>query len=97
MSRAVGRHMVRRGGGEKIIKTSSVSGKTGRARFAAYCSSKFGVIVFTQSVAQELAERGVNVNAICPGLGETERVCAMALVLRPDSADHDRRVAGRDD
>ena len=84
MSRAVGRHMIQRGGGGKIINMSSVSGKKGAARFAAYCSSKFGVIGFTQSLALELAEYRVNVNAICPSLIETERVYDMAAVLKPD-------------
>lgn len=84
MSQAVGRHMIQRGGGGKIINMSSVSGKKGAARFAAYCSSKFGVIGFTQSLALELAEHQVNVNAICPSLVETERVFDMAAVLKPD-------------
>ncbi|MCZ6538281.1 MAG: SDR family NAD(P)-dependent oxidoreductase [Chloroflexi bacterium] len=84
MSQAVGRHMIRRGGGGKIINMSSISGKKGAARFAAYCSSKFGVIGFTQSLALELAEHRVNVNAICPSLIETERVLDMAAVLKPD-------------
>ncbi|MCE2393785.1 SDR family oxidoreductase [Candidatus Poribacteria bacterium] len=63
--RAVARHMIDRGGGGKIITMSSVSGKTGSARFAAYAASKFGVIGFTQALAQELAPHHINVNAIC--------------------------------
>ena len=83
MSQAVSRHMIHRGGGGKIINMSSVSGKKGTARFAAYCSSKFGVIGFTQSLALELGEHKINVNAICPGLVETERVFGMASALKP--------------
>jgi len=85
MSQAVSRHMIQRGGGGKIINMSSVSGKVGSARFAAYCSSKFGVIGFTQSLAQELAAHKINVNAICPSLVETERVYGMASALKPDA------------
>jgi len=84
MSQAVSRHMIQRGGGGKIINMSSVSGKKGAARFAAYCSSKFGVIGFTQSLALEMAEHNVTVNAICPSLIETERVYGMASALKPD-------------
>ena len=75
--------MIHRGGGGKIINMSSVSGKKGAARFAAYCSSKFGVIGFTQSLALELGEHKINVNAICPSLVETERVFGLASALKP--------------
>ncbi len=84
MSQAISRHMIHRGGGGKIINMSSVSGKVGSAKFAAYCSSKFGVIGFTQSLAREMAEHKVTVNAICPSLVETERVFGMAAALKPD-------------
>jgi NAD(P)-dependent dehydrogenase (short-subunit alcohol dehydrogenase family) len=82
-SRAVARAMIARGQGGKIINMSSVSGKKGVARFAAYCASKFAVIGFTQSLALELAPYRINVNAICPGLMETERVADMAAALAP--------------
>ena len=72
--RAVSRYMIKRGKGGKIINMSSIMGRHGRTRFAAYCTSKFGVRGFTQSLAQELAPHHINVNAICPGLTDTERV-----------------------
>lgn len=84
MSQAISRHMIQRGGGGKIINMSSVSGKVGSAKFAAYCSSKFGVIGFTQSLAKEMGEHGVTVNALCPALVETERTTLMASVLKPE-------------
>jgi len=84
MCRAVARHLIETGDGGKIINLSSVSGKKGHARFAAYCASKFAVIGFTQSLALELAEHRINVNAICPSLVDTERVYAMASGLRPN-------------
>ena len=80
-SRAAARHMVARGGGGRIISVSSASGLRGIARFGAYCSSKFGIIGFTQSLALELASHGITVNAICPSLTATERVGHMASVL----------------
>ena len=72
--RAVSRHMIEGGKGGKIINMSSIMGRHGRARFAAYCASKFGVRGFTQSLAQELAPHHINVNAICPSIVDTERV-----------------------
>ena len=82
-SRAVGRQMIARGQGGKIIVISSVGGKRGRARFAAYCASKFALIGFTQSLALELASHDINVNAICPGAVETERTDYIAAALVP--------------
>ena len=83
VSRAVATHMVNRGGGGKIINISSGAGKKGIARYAAYCASKFAVIGFTQAMAQEMAEHKINVNAICPGLVDTERVDFIASALAP--------------
>ena len=83
-SRALARHMVARGSGGKIISISSGAGKKGIARYAAYCASKFAIVGFTQALAQELASDMINVNAICPGLVDTERVDFIASALAPD-------------
>ena len=55
----------------------------GTARFAAYAASKFAVIGFTQALAHELAAHRITVNAICPGLVDTERVDCIAGALAP--------------
>lgn len=50
-----------------IIQINSKSGKKGSAKNSAYASAKFAGIGLTQSLALELAEYGIRVNAICPG------------------------------
>lgn len=50
-----------------IIQINSISGKRGSYRSSAYVASKMAGIGFTQSLALELAEHGVRVNAVCPG------------------------------
>jgi len=92
-SQAVARHLIAQGTGGKIINMSSVTGKRGSARFAAYSASKFAVIGFTQSLASELAPYQVNVNAICPGLVDTERFGHLASVLMPQSLSADEQLA----
>jgi len=89
-SQAVARTMLDRGVRGRIISMSSQWGKKGGARRAAYCASKFGIIGFTQSLAQELAPAGITVNAICPSAVETERLDHLGL--QPDgTVDLDQR------
>jgi meso-butanediol dehydrogenase/(S,S)-butanediol dehydrogenase/diacetyl reductase len=70
VTRAVIPHMIKEGQG-KIVNISSFAGKQGVALHADYCASKFAVIGITQSLAQELAEHNINVNAVCPGIVRT--------------------------
>jgi len=69
--KAVSMHLLSRKGGS-IINMSSIVGLHGNAGQTNYSASKAGLIGLTQSLAQELAPRGVRVNAICPGFINTE-------------------------
>ena len=82
-SRAVARNMIGRGMGGKIMVISSTAGKRGEARYAAYCASKFAVIGFGQSLALELAPHHIQVNIICPGMVDTDRIGNIAAAMAP--------------
>jgi NAD(P)-dependent dehydrogenase (short-subunit alcohol dehydrogenase family) len=56
----------------RIINVSSVLGKFGVAGYSAYCTAKHGMIGFTRALALEVVNRGITVNAICPGWVDTE-------------------------
>jgi 3-oxoacyl-[acyl-carrier protein] reductase len=70
-TRAVLRGMVRARWG-RIVNISSVVGLVGNPGQANYAASKAGMIGFTKSVAREVANRGITVNAVAPGYVETE-------------------------
>jgi len=59
--------MLARGQGA-IVNIASFAGKKGLVNHAAYSASKFAVIGLTQCMAEEMAERGVRINAVCPGI-----------------------------
>lgn len=63
-------HMLKKKKG-KIINMASVAGIVGVGDSGAYCASKGGMITLTKEMAIELAPKGINVNAICPGLIRT--------------------------
>lgn len=66
MCRAVVRHMVERKAG-RIVNVASWLAKAGMAGHGPYAASKFGILGLTQSLAKEVAEFGITVNAVCPG------------------------------
>jgi len=66
MCRAAVGHMLGHRGG-RIVNIASWLAKAGMAGHAPYAASKFGMLGLTQSLAKEVAEFGITVNAVCPG------------------------------
>ena len=66
VAQAVSRHMAERGGGV-IINMSSTNGLAGEEDYAHYNASKGGVLLLTKTMAVELGNHGIRVNALCPG------------------------------
>ncbi len=78
---SVMRAMIKQRSG-RIINISSVIGLIGNAGQANYAASKAGLIGFTKSLARELASRGITVNALAPGLIETDMTSVLPEELR---------------
>lgn len=78
-SQAVLPHMLR-AGRVRIINISSVWGQVGAANEVAYSTAKAGLIGFTRALAKEVGRAGITVNAVAPGVIETD----MLNGLTPD-------------
>ena len=77
LSKGVLRGMMKARNG-RIINITSVVGVSGNAGQANYSAAKAGVIGFSKSLAQEIASRGVTVNAIAPGFINTDMTKALS-------------------
>ena len=59
------------GGGGAITNTASVAGVLGATGLSAYVASKHAVVGLTKTAAGEFAAKGIRVNAVCPGIADT--------------------------
>ncbi|MDH3293292.1 MAG: SDR family oxidoreductase [Acidimicrobiia bacterium] len=74
MSKFFGRQMIDQGDGGSIVNLSSIAGKLLPPNTAAYASSKAAIQALTASMAAEVGQYGIRVNAICPGIIDTYRM-----------------------
>jgi 3-oxoacyl-[acyl-carrier protein] reductase len=78
---ALMRPMIKQRSG-RIINISSIAGLIGNAGQANYAASKAGLIGLTKTLARELASRGITVNAVAPGLIETDMTTVLSEEIR---------------
>lgn len=71
-TQAAARSMVARGSGGAIVNLSSIAGMRGTGGYAAYCTSKGAVRHMTMALADELGPSGIRVNALHPGIIDTQ-------------------------
>ena len=90
LSQAAARRMVEQGGGGKIINVASMLSYQGGILVSSYTASKSGVMGLTRLLANEWADKGIQVNAIAPGYIATDNTAA----LRADE-ERNRQILAR--
>jgi len=81
-SKAVLRPMIRHENGGSILNISSISGVVGMLGQSNYSASKAGMIGLTKALAKEVASRKITVNALAPGMVDTDIVSEMNADFR---------------
>ncbi len=94
-SRLVGRHMIERGGGGKIISISSIHGRVAKASLGPYCATKAAIDMFSKQLAVELAPHRINVNVVASGTIITEINLPLYQSTKPEDIEKRRAVLHR--
>jgi NAD(P)-dependent dehydrogenase (short-subunit alcohol dehydrogenase family) len=94
-SRLVGRHMVARGGGGKIVSISSIHGRVAKASLGPYCATKAAIDMFSKQLAVELAPHRINVNVVASGTIITEINLPLYQSTKPEDIEKRRAVLHR--
>lgn len=94
LSQQAARAMIKQGGG-KIIQIASISSFQGARNIVGYASAKHALVGLTKCLANELASQNINVNAIAPGLFETEMASHVTTNSQHASELRGRIPAGR--
>jgi 3-oxoacyl-[acyl-carrier protein] reductase len=81
-TRAALRPLLRAPGGGRIVNITSIVGETGSAGQGPYAAAKAGVVGLTKTWAREYARRGLTVNAVSPGIIETDMTAAELSAAR---------------
>jgi len=77
----------------RIINIASTTALKGYAYVSAYCAAKHGVLGLTRALALELAQKGVTVNAVCPGYTDTEMVSrSLDTIIERTSMDREQAL-----
>ncbi|MFB6203846.1 MAG: SDR family NAD(P)-dependent oxidoreductase, partial [Candidatus Nanohaloarchaea archaeon] len=66
------RHMTEQGLEGDVVKIGSIAGLVGYGRSASYCASKGGIVELTREIALDYGGKGINVNAVDPGVIKTD-------------------------
>ncbi len=65
----------------RIVNVASTAGLKGYPYVTAYAAAKHGLVGFTRALAQEVAGKGVTVNAVCPGFTDTDLMAEAAQTI----------------
>jgi NAD(P)-dependent dehydrogenase (short-subunit alcohol dehydrogenase family)/pimeloyl-ACP methyl ester carboxylesterase len=93
--RLFGRQMAERGEGGHLVNIASMAAYTPSASLTAYAATKAGVLQLSESLRIDLAERGIGVTAVCPGVIDTPIAGRARYVGEPGAAERTRQIAVR--